>query len=104
MPVAIRPYGIHSGGAKVEVVVWPSLQASCSSVHDFQQNRAQNSSDRMSISARRTALARGGSSPPTASMPTWPRAAWTKAEVRKVAPTSMKTEASSCQSVGDLKR
>src|SRR6476620_3551312 len=36
IPSAISPYGIHSGGAHDDEVVWPSTQASCSSVHDFQ--------------------------------------------------------------------
>ena len=99
MPSDISRYGIHSGGAHDDEVVWPSLQASCSSVHDFHAKNAQNARQPRSTSRMRTRLTASGSSDDTASMPTCPRMACTNALQRKVAPTRQNTAASSCQSV-----
>src|ERR1700759_5462942 len=99
MPADISEYGIHSGGAHDDEVVWPSTQASCSRVHDFHGKKTQNTRQPTSPSRMRTGLRRSASSDTTASMPTWPRIACTNALHRKVAPTRQNTEASSCQSV-----
>ncbi len=99
MPADISAYGIHSGGAHDDEVVWPSTHASCSSVHDFHAKNTQNARQPRSTSAMRARLTDAGSSVDTASMPTWPRMACTNALHRKVAPTRQNTAASSCQSV-----
>ena len=64
---------------------------------DFHAKKAQKAKERISTIVRRMRFAAGDSSSAKASMPTWPRRSCTKAAVMKVAPTSRKTAASSCQ-------
>src|SRR5439155_24739674 len=104
MPAAIRPYGIHSGGAHDDEVVCLSTQDSCHSVHDFHAKKAQKASETISISSRRMRFQREGSAPAIASMPMWPRKSCTWPAHKKVTPTRQNTAASSCQSVAALNR
>src|SRR6266540_1645791 len=103
IPTAMKPYGIQSGGAHADDVVWPSTIASRSSVHDFQEYRVQNRKETASARATRQRFTRGGSTLARAAIPTWPRCDWTYAPERNVAPTMRNTDASSCQSVGTLR-
>src|SRR5665213_3335358 len=95
MPTAINEYGIHSGGAHDDDVVWWSTQASRSKVHDFHAKKAQNARLIRSTSTRRTRLARAESNVEIAEMPMWPRLDCTNAPHMKVAPTRQNTAASS---------
>ncbi len=104
IPAAIRPYGIVSGGEKVDEVVILSTHASWNSVQDFHAKNAQNASDIRSTMIIRIRLAPGGRMLETASMPTCPRCACTHAPHRKTAPTMQNTATSSCQSVAARKR
>ncbi len=73
MPTAMSPYGSESGGAQADEVVWPSTQASRSSVHDFHAKKPQKRNEATSQARRRTQFARGGRNPARASIPTCPR-------------------------------
>src|ERR1700730_12186989 len=97
MPMVMSKYGIHSGGAQVELETCPSTQTSCRSVHDYQAKNAQKKKLAKSTSTTRKRFTRSGSRPTIASIAIWPRRACTAPEERNTAATIKKTEASSCQ-------
>src|SRR4029078_745542 len=99
IPNVMSEYGIQSGGPHVDPEWYPSVQASFKSSHDFQAKYPQKRKLAQSTRISRTALARFGSKPTTASMATCPRRTCTAAADMNTAPMMRNTEVSSCQSV-----
>ena len=99
MPSAMKPNGIHSFGPQTELLARPSAHASPKSSHDFHAMNTQNASESRSASARRTRLARAGSTPSSTSIDTWPRWSWVYAALMNVAMIRSITANSISQSV-----